>query len=60
MMTENQNNKNSFKKLKRSILLKMAAVVLVSFAVGVCFLFLFVDGIFQAPFANFIMDTLAN
>ncbi len=54
-MTESTPNKNSFRKLKKSILSKVAVVVLGSLLVGVVFLVFFVDGVFQNSFAAFMI-----
>ena len=55
-MNEKIHRQNSFRKLKYNILLKVVLIILGSVALGVIFLVVFVDGIFQDSFARFMID----
>lgn len=54
-MNNYSTDTNSFSKLKRNIMLRVIFIVLGSVAVGLVFLFVFVDGIFQDTFADFMV-----
>lgn len=54
--TNNYTTRNSFSKLKRSMMLKSLFIVMGSLVVGLIIFVVFIEGIFQGTFGHFMVD----
>ena len=55
-MNNSPRSKNSFRKIKINILIKVAAIMLGSIVLGIILLEVFIDGIFQDSFASYMVS----